>query len=103
MNIAIIAGLFGRLFTRWFGARRGTLAAVLGIAVYTVLVGAGASVVRAALMAGLALTAQRLGRQGDALAGLGAAEDRFEAVLVVSTIRALASPPPPARGEGRRA
>jgi len=46
---------------------------VLGIAVYTVLVGAGASVVRAALMAGLALTAQRLGRQGDALAGLGAA------------------------------
>jgi len=72
-KIAIIAGLFGRLFTRWFGARRGTLAAVLGIAVYTVLVGAGASVVRAAVMAGLALTAQRLGRQGDALAGLGAA------------------------------
>ena len=72
-NIAIIAGLFGRLFTRWLGARRGTLAAVLGIAVYTVLVGAGASVVRAALMAGLALAAQRLGRQGDALAGLGAA------------------------------
>jgi competence protein ComEC len=72
-NIAIIAGLFGRFFTRWLGARRGTLAAVLGIDVYTVLVGAGASVVRAALMAGLALAAQRLGRQGDALAGLGAA------------------------------
>ncbi len=72
-NIAIIAGLFGKLFTRWFGARRGTLAALLGIAVYTVLVGTGASVVRAALMAGLALAAQRLGRQGDALAGLGAA------------------------------
>jgi competence protein ComEC len=72
-NVAIIAGLFGRLFTRWLGARRGSLAALLGIAVYTVLVGAGASVVRAALMAGLALVAQRLGRQGDALAGLGAA------------------------------
>ena len=40
---------------------------------YTVLVGASASVVRAALMAGLAIVAQRTGRQGDALAGLGAA------------------------------
>lgn len=72
-NIAIIAGLFSRLFTRWFGARRGSLAALAGIAVYTVLVGASASVVRAALMAGLAIVAQRTGRQGDALAGLGAA------------------------------
>ncbi len=72
-NIAIIAGLFSRLFTRWLGARRGALAALLGIAVYTVLVGASASVIRAALMAGLAIVAQRTGRQGDALAGLGAA------------------------------
>lgn len=72
-NIAIIAGLLGRLFTRWLGARRGSLAALLGIAVYTVLVGASASVVRAALMAGIATLGQRIGRQGDALAGLGAA------------------------------
>ena len=72
-NIAIIAGLFSRLFTRWLGARRGALASLLGIAIYTVLVGASASVVRAALMAGLAIVGQRLGRQGDALAGLGAA------------------------------
>ena len=72
-NIAIIAGLFGRLFTRWFGARRGAWAALAGIAVYTVLVGAEASVVRAALMAGLVILAQRLGRQNDALAALGAA------------------------------
>jgi competence protein ComEC len=54
-------------------ARAGSLAALLGIAIYTVLVGASASVVRPALMAGLAALAQRLGRQGDALAGLGAA------------------------------
>jgi competence protein ComEC len=72
-NVAIIAGLFGKLFTRWLGARRGAIAALLGIAVYTVLVGAGASVVRAALMAGLVIVAQRLGRQNDALAAMGAA------------------------------
>lgn len=72
-NIAIIAGLFGRLFTRWLGARRGAWVALAGIAVYTVLVGAEASVVRAALMAGLVILAQRLGRQNDALAALGAA------------------------------
>jgi competence protein ComEC len=72
-NIAIIAGLFGRLFTRWLGARRGAWAALAGIAVYTALVGADASVVRAALMAGLVILARRLGRQNDALAALGAA------------------------------
>ena len=72
-NIAIIAGLFGKLFTRWLGARRGSVAALLAVAIYTLLVGAGASVVRAALMAGLVIVAQRLGRQNDALAAMGAA------------------------------
>ena len=39
-NIAILAGLFSTLFSRLLGARRGALAAALGIAFYTLLVGA---------------------------------------------------------------
>jgi competence protein ComEC len=62
-NIAILAGLFAALANRAFGAQRGALIAILGIAAYTVLVGAGASVVRAAIMGSLALVAQRLGRR----------------------------------------
>lgn len=61
-NIAIIAGLFNTLARRWFGARRGAAAAALGILIYTILVGADPPVVRAAIMAGLALMAHRLGR-----------------------------------------
>ena len=72
-NISIIAGLFLGIFGRWLGARRGALAAGAGIAVYTLLVGADAAVVRAAVMAGLSLTAQRLGRQSLGFASLGSA------------------------------
>lgn len=62
-NMAIIAGLFATLFGRLFGKRRGAIAAVLGIILYTLLVGASASVVRAATMAGLTLLAAQLGRK----------------------------------------
>jgi len=62
-NISIIAGIFIFLFSRLFGARRGAFLAVLGIAFYTFLVGAGASVVRAALMGTLALFASQIGRR----------------------------------------
>lgn len=62
-NMAIIAGLFATLFGRLFGKRRGAIAAVIGIVFYTLLVGAGASVVRAAIMAGLTLLAAQLGRK----------------------------------------
>ena len=71
-NISIVAGLFVSVLGRWLGRRRGTAAAALAIAVYTVLVGAQASVVRAAIMAGLALLARRLGRLTDGLAALAA-------------------------------
>ncbi len=72
-NISIVAGLFVGLFARWFGRRGGAIAAAMGIAVYTLLVGAAPSVVRAAVMAGIALLAQRLGRPTDGLASLGGA------------------------------
>jgi competence protein ComEC len=71
-NITIIASIFISALGRQFGARWGAIAAGLAIAVYTIFVGAGASVVRAALMAGLVLLARRLGRREDALASLAA-------------------------------
>jgi len=66
-NITIIAALFVFLFSRLLGPRRGALVAVFGIALYTLLVGADAAVVRAALMGGLALFARQVGRRQDGL------------------------------------
>ena len=70
-NISIIAGLFLALFSRWLGARRGAWVAGGGIALYTLLVGADAAVVRAAIMGILALVALQTGRQSFALNTLG--------------------------------
>ncbi len=66
-NIAIIAGIFVSLFSRLLGARSGAIAAALAIAAYTILVGADAAVVRAALMGGTGLLARELGRRQDGL------------------------------------
>ena len=66
-NIAILAGLFVLLFSRLLGRRKGAIAAVLGITVYTVLVGATASVVRAAIMGILAIFARQTGRRQNGL------------------------------------
>ncbi|MEW6030900.1 MAG: ComEC/Rec2 family competence protein [Chloroflexota bacterium] len=66
-NIAIISALFINIFSRAFGPRRGAVAAVIGIAFYTLLVGADAAVVRAALMGGLSLFARQVGRRQVAL------------------------------------
>jgi competence protein ComEC len=62
-NIAIIAGIFTALFSRWFGPRRGAAAAVIFIFLYTFLVGAEASVVRAAIMGSFGLFARQVGRR----------------------------------------
>ena len=64
-NIAIIAGIFFALFSRVLGQLRGSIVAILGIALYTFLVGADAAVVRAALMGGLSLSARQFGRRND--------------------------------------
>ena len=69
-NIAIIASLFVTLFSRLLGPRRGAVTAVLGIAAYTILVGASASVLRAAFMGGLAILARQLGRRQNGLNSL---------------------------------
>jgi competence protein ComEC len=62
-NITIVAGLFIVLFNRMLGRWRGGLVAILGIGVYTLLVGADAAVVRAAIMGALTVFARQLGRQ----------------------------------------
>ena len=66
-NIAIIAALFVALFSRLFGRRKGAVAAVIGIVIYTMLVGASASVVRAAIMGGLSIFALQMGRRQNGL------------------------------------
>ncbi|MGB7874097.1 MAG: ComEC/Rec2 family competence protein [Anaerolineales bacterium] len=69
-NIAIIAGLFFTLFSRVLGQLRGSILAILGIALYTFLVGADAAVVRAAIMGSIALLIRLLGRRNDGLNAL---------------------------------
>ncbi len=72
-NISIIAGLFSGLSTRLFGKRQAMPFAVAGIVLYTLLVGASAAVVRAAIMGSLYVIAIHYGRQSDALNSLMAA------------------------------
>ena len=71
-NIGILAALFVAVFSRLLGRRRGTVAAVAGIVIYTLLVGAGPSVVRAAIMGSLALFALQVGRRQNGLNTLAA-------------------------------
>jgi len=66
-NISIIAGIFITFFSRFLGQKRGAVVAVLGIILYTFIVGADAAVVRAAIMGILALLAKQLGRRQMAL------------------------------------
>lgn len=71
-NITLIASMFIGLARRLSGSRRGLWFAATGITLYTILVGADAAVVRAAIMGGLALIARYLGRDTFGLASLGA-------------------------------
>jgi competence protein ComEC len=84
-NIAIIAGLFVILFSRLLGPRKGAVVAVIGIILYTVLVGATASVLRAAIMGSLAIFASLLGRRQNGLNTL-AATAGFMAVIDPNTL-----------------
>ncbi len=81
-NIAIVAGVLVWIFGRLFGRLRGAIAALLGIAFYTLLVGGGASVVRAALMGSLSIFALQLGRRQDGL----------NALAFVAALMALVNP-----------
>lgn len=64
-NITIIAGVLLGLLSR-FGRVRSYWLTLAGITAFTLMVGASASVVRAAIMGILALTAVHLGRRADA-------------------------------------
>ena len=66
-NISIIAGIFFAFFSKFLGDRRGAVLAILGIVLYTFIVGADAAVVRAAIMGSLALFARQVGRRQVAL------------------------------------
>jgi competence protein ComEC len=71
-NIAIIAGIFFAIFKNLFGERLGAAVAIVGILFYTLLVGADAAVVRAALMGSLSLLARQLGRRNNGMNALAA-------------------------------
>jgi len=69
-NIAIVAAAIGAIAGR-LGRRRRSLLTMLAIVGYVAFAGASASVVRAALMAGVVLLARETGRAGRAAAALG--------------------------------
>ncbi len=62
-NIAIIVAIFSALFGRLLGPRRGAIFVVIGVALYTIMVGAMASVVRSAIMGTLSILGQLLYRR----------------------------------------
>ncbi len=62
-NITIVAGLFSRVSSKLLNGRQAALAALLGISLYTLLVGADPAVVRAAMMGGLSIFASQIGRR----------------------------------------
>jgi competence protein ComEC len=61
-NIAVMAGVVGLLTRRFLGTYRSALVSMLAIALYTILVGAEAAVVRAAIMGAISLVAIIAGR-----------------------------------------
>jgi competence protein ComEC len=69
-NLTLLAQASIRICGRWLGKRRGSFVAGTVILLYTVMVGAQAAVVRAAIMAILGLLAFYLGRVNDALRAL---------------------------------
>ncbi len=69
-NITIIAALLISLFGRLFGKNLGAIAALIGIAIYTILVGADAAVVRAAIMGGVGLLGAQFGRRQNGITSL---------------------------------
>ena len=68
-NIAIVAAAIGAMTGR-LGRRRRSVVTIVAIVLYVAFAGASASVVRAALMAGVVLLARESGRAGRATAAL---------------------------------
>ena len=72
-NITILAALLLRVFNQWLSRPYAVIAALCGVAFYTMLVGADAAVVRAAFMGGAVLAATLAGRASNALNSLAIA------------------------------
>ncbi|MBM4425255.1 MAG: DUF4131 domain-containing protein, partial [Chloroflexi bacterium] len=72
-NVSIIAGLFTKIFQRVLGQKQAIPVTIAAIAAYTVLAGADASVVRAAVMGSLVLLSGGFHRPSNGLASLAAA------------------------------
>ena len=70
-NITILAALFITIFKRVLGRWKGAATSILAIIFYTLLVGADAAVVRAAVMGCTAIVASQLGRKQNGLNILG--------------------------------
>ena len=64
-NVAIVAGLIIRVVSTLVGRGTGVAISIIGIAMYVVMAGGGASVVRAGIMGGLTLAAYYSGRPAD--------------------------------------
>lgn len=62
-NIALVAGLLTLLLDKLIGKRWAPLGVIVGIGLYTVLVGAQAAVVRAAIMGSISLIGRQIGRR----------------------------------------
>ena len=71
-NIAVVAGVLAALLRR-LSRRRRSIATLAAIAAYALAAGAGASVIRAALMAAAVVGSRELGRPGTAASALGLA------------------------------
>jgi competence protein ComEC len=81
-NIAIIAGIFFSIFKNLTNERIGAIIAVLGIFLYSFLVGGDAAVMRAAFMGSVSLFARQLGRRNDGM----------NALMMVALLMALINP-----------
>ena len=84
-NMAIVSALFVGIFGRLLGYRKGAIAAVIGLGLYTILVGADPAVVRAAIMGSLALFARQVGRRQQAL----------NTLAITAALMAIANPQVP--------
>jgi competence protein ComEC len=66
-NLVIVAGFLRSTAARRLGPNGSALVAVLGVLLFTLMVGASGAVIRSAIMVSLALAAVAMGRQNDAL------------------------------------
>jgi len=70
-NMAVLAGIVAHGFTRRLGVQKGSLLTIIVLLLYTILVGAEASVMRAAFMGAFTVLGSSIARRGNSLNNLG--------------------------------